>query len=94
MLAVSNLYRSITGVKANYSELTVNHEFRHSETDYTEDKLSQMMSFIQSCENPFRASDPMEFKLHNILTKEIMSKDIHKDLLNIKETGSGLHESL
>ena len=93
MLAVSNLYRCITGVKANYSELTVNHEFRQSETDSTEDKLSQMISFIQSCENPFHASDPMEFKLHNILTKEIMSEDIRKDLLNIQETGSGLYKS-
>jgi uncharacterized membrane-anchored protein YjiN (DUF445 family) len=92
MLSVSNLYREVSGVKTRHSEFAVNHEFISAETNATERKLENMMSYIQSHENSANVSSETDFKLHNILTQEIMTEEIRKGLLNVMETGQELYD--
>ena len=58
------------------TSLTVSHEFNSSETISNEKNVTDMITFIESYENPFCLSFITEPKLHNILTQEIMTEEI------------------
>jgi hypothetical protein len=91
MLAVDNTFRQLSGVKVCHSELAVNHEFRKAETDATESKVGDIISYIVCHENPAHVSDATEHNLHNILTQEIMTEDIRNSLLNIHKVSKELY---
>ena len=50
-----------------------------------------MITCIESHENPFYLSSITELKLHNILTQEIETEEIHKDLLHVQKIASALY---
>lgn len=87
MLNISNLYRSLSGVKTSHYELLVNHEFTGPKTESSEQYIRNIITFIESHENPF-TTPTAESKLHNILTQEIMTEEIRKQLLNVLDIGS------
>ena len=45
------------------------------------------MAYIESQENPTHVSPVTDLKLHNILTQDVMTEEIRKDLLNVTQAG-------
>ena len=91
MLAVSNLHRLVSGISTVHDESDVSHEFSANQTSANEEKIKDMITFIVSNENPMDVTNVVESKLHNILTQEIMTDEIRKDLLHIEETSQDLY---
>ena len=91
MLAISNLHRHLTGINSKAYELSVNHEFSKPQTASDEKHIQAIITFIESNENPFQASNSEE-KLHNILTQEIMTPEIREDILQVQEKGLKLYK--
>jgi hypothetical protein len=91
MLALSNLHREISGVLTQTSESVVSHEFNKAETDASERKIDEIVTYIKSHDNPTHLSPGPQQKLHNILTQEIMSEDIRKDLLGLEDKSINLY---
>ena len=73
--------------------MTVSHEFNTSETILNEKKVTAMITYNESHENPFCLSFTTEPKLHNILTQGIMTEEIRKDLLHVQKIGSDLYST-
>lgn len=48
MLAVNTMHRKLGGPNTHYYELSVNHEFSNTETENTEQKLQDIIKFIES----------------------------------------------
>lgn len=84
MLAVTNLTREISGLQNDY-ELSVNHEFSSTETKVGERNIQAMIKFIIEQGNPFASGT--ELRLHNIVTKELMSNTIRNQLLSFDTIG-------
>ena len=80
MLAVSNLSRTISGIKLKHGELAVSHEFTKAETDRQECNITNTIKYVLSIEIPTCVSSNTERRLHNILTQEILPNDISQDL--------------
>ena len=91
MLAVSNMYRELSGVQLCHSELALSHEFTISEITNTELHIGDMITYILKHENPAVVSSLTVGKLHNILTQQIMTDGIRQSLLNMKSTGTELY---
>ena len=91
MLAITNLHCHLTGINSKAYELSVNHEFSKPQTASDEKHIQAIITFIESNENPFQASN-IEEKLHNILTQEIMTPEIRGDILQVHEKGLKLHK--
>ena len=91
MLAVSNMYRDLSGQKNAY-ELTFHHSFTASKTKSTEQKLEGMVSTVTAHGNPFCAPCA-QTTLHNIMTNEIMSDEIRQDLLNVRDKASEIYST-
>ena len=87
MLAISSLHREISGVNITAYDSVINHNFNKSETTSSERNVQAIMDVIERNENPFQIA-PMELKLHNILTQEVMIDDIRTQLLKVKDIGS------
>ena len=92
MLAVSSLHRIVSAASLSHGEVTVNHEFNTSET-ISNEKVTDMTTYIESHKNPSCLSSITEPKLHNILTQEIMTEEIHKNLLHIQKIRSDLYST-
>ena len=92
MLAVSNLSRTISGIKLKHGELAVSHEFTKAETDRQECNITNMIKYVLSLENPTCVSSNTERRLHNILTQEILPNDISQDLKNVFQIGTALYK--
>ncbi|KAH3709239.1 hypothetical protein DPMN_068701 [Dreissena polymorpha] len=69
-MAVDTLHREKSGSKPFCHELTVNHEFKNSETSAREANITDMVKYIQSYENPFETQSE-EVTLHNIINQQI-----------------------
>ena len=93
MLAVSTLHRIVSAANLSHSNVTASHEFNTSETISNEKKVTDMIAFIDSQENLFCLSSITKPKLHNILTQEIMTEEIRKDLLHVQKIGSDLYST-
>ncbi len=91
MLAVSTLHREVSGSKPCLYELAVNHEFSSPETKARETNVTDMISYIETYDKPFSITPTTEHKLHNVISQEIMTDDIRKDVMNIEDTGSHLY---
>ena len=65
-------------------------EVNKSETTNSERNVQAIMDVIERNENPFQIA-PMELKLHNILTQEVMTDDIRTQLLQVKDIGSAAY---
>ena len=72
LLAVFNYHREISGVKASHYELTTHCECNKSEIDSSEQKIQDMIEYVESHENSFAPCTEKRF--HNILTREIMTE--------------------
>ena len=92
MLAVRNLHRELSGVKSRNSEFYVNHEFNISETKATEQKMSSMIRYIKTMENPMDVGPETDHKHHNILAQKTMTKDITDHPLNCRQIGKELYD--
>ena len=92
MLALSTLHRIVSAANLSHSNVTVSHEFNTSET-ISNEKVTDMITFIDSQENLFCLSSITKPKLHNILTQEIMTEEIRKDLLHVQKIGSDLYST-
>ena len=90
MLAVSNLSRTISGIKLKHGELAVSHEFTKAETDRQKCNITNMIKYVLSIENPRYVSNNTERRLHNILTQEILPNDVSQDLKNLFQIGTAL----
>lgn len=88
MLAVSNLHRNVSGSRPFNFELIVSHEFNKAETDADEMKIKDILTYVQSHENPFTVEERKEKKLHNILTQEIMPDVVREQLLCLQDIGA------
>ena len=92
MLAVSNLSRTISGIKLKHGELAGSHEFTKAETDRQECNITNMIKYVLSIENPTCVSGNTGRRLHNILTQEILPNDISLDLKNVFQIGTALYK--
>ena len=84
MLAVVSIQRQISGVSVPSTELTVGQEFNVSSTLNSVMLARDIIEYIKQNENPAGVSEAAiqvaQPKLHNILTKEIVSHKIRDDL--------------
>ena len=92
MLAVSSLQRIVSAANFSHSEVTVSHELNTSET-ISNEKVTDMITYIASHENLFCLSSVTEPKLHYILTQEITTEEIRKDLLHVQKIWSDLYST-
>ena len=88
MLAVVNRQREVSGVVTPSTELLMNHELNLPATRSAEMLMQEIMKYINEHGSPItvstdRDSDEPE-ALHNILTQDIMSKEIREDLLEFE----------
>ena len=91
LLGVSNLHRKVSGVSGENCELLLHRELTKSEIAASESKISDIITYIKSHENPVKVVAETEKKLHNIMTQEIMPDEIREDLLGIKKKGRELY---
>ncbi|KAG1696934.1 Alpha-N-acetylgalactosaminidase [Nymphon striatum] len=91
MLAISSLHRELSGVKTSAYDSVVNHAFKKSETVMGERYVQAILAVIERNENPFQGGT-VELKLHNILTQEVMTGEIRKQLLGVNEIGTAAYE--
>lgn len=90
MLAVTNLYRELSGANMTSYDLDVNRAFNTPTTENDERNIQSILIVIERTENPFSVPTP-EPKLHNILTREIMTEDIRKQMLNVQTIGEAAY---
>src|SRR5207248_999035 len=83
----------VTGVQLHNTELTVNHSFSHRQTQGKESKVDKMMAYILKYENPFEVKQTTELKLHNFITRAIVSDDIQDSLLSVQVTEFNLYHT-
>lgn len=94
LLAISNVYRDISGVNTSNSELSLHHEFNNSETQKNEDSVRAMVAYVASYANPFMMQDTEGGKtLHNILTRESVPSEVAVKLLQFQNIGAELYTS-
>lgn len=89
-MAVSTLHRDKSGSKPFFHELTVNHEFKDSETNARGANITDIMRCIQLYENPFD-TDSMDVKLHNIINQQIMTEEIRQSILQVETKGKEMY---
>lgn len=65
----------------------MNHEFTESQTAASQRLVSKMCTYTEENENPFSVKENTELKFHNILTRELMTEVVSKDLLSAKQIG-------
>lgn len=92
VLAVTNLFRKISGEKNDVHHVTLNHQLSKTQTSQHEEHIADMVAFITGAENPFHITSECDPRLHNIVTKEVMSDDIRSQLLSLKETSAELYK--
>ncbi len=78
MMSINHLFREISGVRMDDSELVVNHEFTNAHTEGSDKNVNDMMTYIVTHENPFKVVNDTEKRLHNILTSAIMPDEVRK----------------
>lgn len=93
MLAITNLFRELSGVNSTSYDLDVNRSFNKATTKLEEKNIQSILAVIEKTENPFHVPTT-ETKLHNIQTREIMDENIRKQLLHVEGTGSAAYEKL
>ena len=92
MLAISNFFRELSGVRTQYQQ-AVSNSFSKCETEFGERNIQAILTIIENNENPFR-KDITEPKLHNIMTQEVMTDEIRNQLLQVKAVGTAAYEKL
>lgn len=93
MIAITNLHRRLAGIGSSSYELEVNRSFSKATTEFEEGNIQAILDVVEKNENPF-ITPPKEKRLHNILTKEVMSEEIRQQLLNVEKIGSKAYEKL
>lgn len=94
MLAVINLQRQVSGVVTPSTELIVNHEFNLSATRSSEVLIQDMIEYVKEHDNPMTLpGEGDKEKLHNILTQEIMTKEIRDNLLEFGARSTKKYET-
>lgn len=94
MLAVVNLQRQVSGVVTPSTELSVNHEFNLSATRSSETLIQDMIKYVEEHDNHVTLpGEGGKDKLHNILTQEIMSREIRDNLLEFGERSRKKYET-
>ena len=79
MIAVKNMHREYTGVNESTSE-ALQHHVSQATTNRQGDTSKKMVKFIEERGSLFSADCPT--KLHNFVTKQVISEEIRKDVLN------------
>ena len=79
MLAISNLFRELSGVSSRLSE---EHVISKAEIATGEQKVQAIITTLERNENPFQLV-PGQVKQHNVLTQEVISDDIRRQLLSM-----------
>ena len=90
-MSVNHAYHKMTRVPFANTELTVNHMFTRKQTQEGEAKFDKVMTYVLRYENPFEVSTSRELKLHNFITRAIISDEVRKALLSVKEIGANLY---
>lgn len=90
MMAIKSLHREYTGVTEATSEAWHHHESSQSTTTRKEGNIQAMMKFIEERGSPFSAESPKV--LHNFVTKEVMTEESRKHVLNASEKGKEKYE--
>ena len=91
VLAITNLHRQFSGSSPNTYELDVNRSFTTSTTLSEEKNIQAIIKLIERYENPFLIPT-VEARLHNIMTNEVATEDIKKQLLNAETIGKTAYE--
>jgi hypothetical protein len=91
MLAITNLHRDRAGIGSSSYELEVNRSFSKAATEFEEANIQAILDVIEKNENPF-LTPPKEKRLHNIITKEVMSENIREQLLNVERIGNDAYK--
>ena len=91
IMAVKNLYCENTGVSESTSSALLHHESSQSITNRKEGHIQEMMKYIEERGSPFSAECPSV--LQNVVTKEMMTEEIRKDVLNASEIGKKKYEA-
>lgn len=91
MLAISNLFRELSGVSTQYQQ-DVNNSFSKCETEFGEMNIQAILTVMGNKENPFR-KDATQPKLHNIMTQE-MTNEIRNQVLQVKAIRTAAYEKL
>ena len=91
IMAVKNLYCENTGVSESTSSALLHHESSQSIINRKEGHIQEMMKYIEERGSPFSAECPSV--LQNVVTKEMMTEEIRKDVLNASEIGKKKYEA-
>ena len=91
VLAITNLHRQVSGSGPNTYELDVNQSFAASKTLSEERNIEAIIRLIERNENPFLLPAE-EGRLRNIMTNEVATDDIRKQLLNAESIGKTAYE--
>ena len=90
MLAISNLLIELSGVSSSLSE---KRDISKVEVETGEQKVQVLITTIERNEDPFHLVHD-HVKPHNILTQEVMSDDIKRQLLSVMEIGTKTYDTL
>ncbi len=93
LLQVRELHCELCGIKVENTELTIHHEFSPTEIAAEEGKIIDMIDYIKSKENPCNVTDATQKKLHNVITQEIATEEIRKDLLCFGKKSKELYQN-
>ena len=91
MMAVKNFHCEYAGVGESTSSALLHHESSQSITNRKEGHIQEMMKYIEERGSPFSAECPSV--LQNFVTKEMMTEEIRKDVLNASEIGKKKYEA-
>ena len=91
MMAVKNLHCEYAGVGESTSSALLHHESSQSITNRKEGHIQEMMKYIEERGSLFSAESPSV--LQNFVTKEMMTEEIRKDVLNASEIGKKKYEA-
>ena len=86
MLAITNLHSEMSCSNPTTYELDVNRTFSAATTQSDESNILSIIDVIERNENPFSTTAKND-RLHNIMTKEIVSEDISQQLLDAERIG-------
>jgi len=93
IMSVNETFRELTGVQLANTELSINHSFSTRQAKESEQKVEQMIWYILKYENPFVVNQSTEPKLHNFLTKAIMTDEVRTAMVSLKESSDSLYRT-
>lgn len=88
---ISNLCQEVTDSISLAEGLNIHHEWSKTQIQSLEMKVNTMFRYVLQKGNP---SDMIPNPLHNLITKELVSQETKKQILDVFHTGGSLYSTL